>query len=260
MLDMISMVTSVKKPKIVLIIGSGPDARDAADFPREGLGPVVAINNAWQVRDDWNYLIHPEDFPQGRMPLEINEERQKIITAHDYVQIQNEYGGFVYAGGTMAFTAGYWALGALKPDVLAYFGCDMTYEKSEGQTHFYGEGTPDPLREDVTLQSLEAKSSRLMLMAASQNCMTVNLSQRPRSRLIFPRMNLSELSNLELSDVKSWSLFQNNSQVQTKVHNVLKREAELGYFVPSGRYWQEAERLDAGALRLVDDLWLKAAA
>ena len=47
------------------------------------------------------------------------------MTATDYVPVQNDFGGFVYAGGTMTFTAGYWALGALKPSVLAFLGCDM---------------------------------------------------------------------------------------------------------------------------------------
>ena len=78
--------------------------------------------------------------------------------------IQNDLGGFVYAGGTMAFTAGYWALGALRPDVMAFFGCDMVYP-TEG-SHFYGNGNADPLRDDITLRNLEAKSARLSIIAA----------------------------------------------------------------------------------------------
>ena len=41
------------------------------------------------------------------------------------------------------------------PIFSAYYACDMTY--SGNVTHFYGQGTADPLRPDVTLQSLEAK-------------------------------------------------------------------------------------------------------
>ena len=39
----------------------------------------------------------------------------------------------------------------------------------------------------------------------------------------------------------------------------LAQEAALGYLVPSGRYWEEADRFDAAALRAVDALWLQAA-
>jgi len=69
----------------------------------------------------------------------------------------------------MAFTAGYWALHALRPEVMGFIGCDMVYPKT-GATHFYGTGTADPLRDDVTLQDLGAKSARLMVMAAAQGC------------------------------------------------------------------------------------------
>ena len=78
------------------------------------------------MREDWDWLIHPEDFPENRRP-KLLRQGQRIVGAKDYVPVQNEFGGFVYAGGTMAFTAGYWALGALKPRVIAMIGCDMIY-------------------------------------------------------------------------------------------------------------------------------------
>ena len=62
----------------------------------------------------------------------------------------------------MVFIAGYWAFGTLKPDVIAYLGCDMIYSDKISDNHFYGQGVADPLRDDITLQSLEAKSARLM--------------------------------------------------------------------------------------------------
>jgi hypothetical protein len=40
----------------------------------------------------------------------------------------------------------------------------------------------------------------------------------------------------------------------------LAREAELGYLVPSGRYWEEAERFDPAEIDALDSLWLQAAA
>jgi hypothetical protein len=39
----------------------------------------------------------------------------------------------------------------------------------------------------------------------------------------------------------------------------LALEAELGYLVPSGRYWEEADRFDPRALARIDALWLQAA-
>jgi hypothetical protein len=39
----------------------------------------------------------------------------------------------------------------------------------------------------------------------------------------------------------------------------LAREAQLGYFVPSGRYWEDVTRFDPAALDALDALWLAAA-
>jgi len=173
-----------------LILGSGPNVLEARDWSRDHIDHILAINNAFAVRPDWDSLIFPEDFPELRRPTALSEG-QRLVTADDYVPAQNEYGGFVYAGGTMAFTAGYWALYAHRPQILAFMGCDLTYDAA--QTHFYGTGTADPLRPDVTLQSLEAKSARLMITAAMQGCAVVNLSQDP-SRLVFPRATLESIA------------------------------------------------------------------
>ncbi len=220
----------------VLIIGSGPNAVLARDWDRGAYTHIVAINNAWRVRPDWDISIFPEDFPPEQQPECLGQQRR--VSAADYVPVQNRYGGFVYAGGTMAFTAGYWALGALKPDVMAFIGCDMVYP-ANGNTHFYGTGAADPLREDVTLQSLEAKSARLALLAAEAECVCVNLSA-DSSRLVFPR-NEKALVPEEAS-----------------LRAALAREAELGYMVPSGRYWEVQQSFDAAALRDLDGLWLAA--
>ena len=47
----------------------------------------------------------PKDFPPEHRPPR-PADRAAPIEARDYVPVQNAYGGFVYAGGTMAFTAG----------------------------------------------------------------------------------------------------------------------------------------------------------
>lgn len=226
---------------VVLILGSGPNAVEARDWDRDAFDTIVAINNAHAVRPDWDICIHPEDFPQERRPRP--GAGQSLVAAADYVPVQNDYGGFVYAGGTMAFTAGYWALGALRPRIIAFLGCDMVYPSS-GNTHFYGTGAPDPLRVDVTLRSLEAKAARLMVLAAAQGCAVVNLSQAAHSRLVFPRATPETLAEARPG--------------RFDPAPAVAEEDRLAYRVPSGRYWLEEERFDTAAIDAVDRLWLAA--
>lgn len=225
----------------VLILGSGPNVTRARDWDRAPFDYILAINNAWRVRSDWDELIHPSDFPKARQP-----NNGCITTYESYVPAQNAYGGFVYAGGTMAFTAAYWALYHHRPHTIAVMGCDMVYDPSRN-THFYGTGTADPLRPDVTLQSLEAKSARLMIHAARQGCRMVNLST-DESRLVFPRATPDSLPQIDLPD---WD--------RHLEHKARQAEQRLGYYVPSGKYWREEHRFDPAALRDIDDLWLRAA-
>jgi hypothetical protein len=229
---------------VVLILGSSPDAVSARGWDRGVFSHIVAINNAWRIRTDWDVSIHPEDFPVAQWPEHL-APGQRRVEAKDYVPVQNTYGGFVYAGGTMAFTAGYWALGALRPRVMAFFGCDMVYPP-RGATHFYGTGTADPLRKDITLQSLEAKAARLQLIAAAQGCACVNLSTS-ESRLVFPRVGRAEAAEVKPVVPEPETLAAAKA-----------REVDLGYLVPSGRYWEDEARFDAGELRTLDTLWLAA--
>ncbi|MDX8347147.1 hypothetical protein SLH49_04025 [Cognatiyoonia sp. IB215446] len=229
---------------VVLILGSGPNVVECRDWSRDPFDRIVAINNAWAVRPDWDDLIHPEDFPKDKCPVDI-AAHQRIVTAADYVPLQNTLGGFVYAGGTMAFTAAYWALASLKPRVIAMLGCDMVYPTGPN-THFYGKGEADPLRIDISLRSLEAKSARLMAIAARQNCAMVNLS-KDESRLLLPRATPETLGEATISPVD-----------QSVVKAALAEETRLNYYVPSGRYWLEEARFDTAAIDALDALWLKA--
>ena len=229
---------------IVTIMGSAPGVVAARAWPKPALGHVLAINNAWRVRPDWDALIHPEDFPADRRPRETNRG-QTIVTARDYVPANNAYGGVVYAGGTMAFSAAYWVLWRHRPRVLAVMGCDMMYPLAVN-THFYGTGTADPLRPDMTLQSLEAKSARIQLLAARQGCAVVNLSTGP-SRLLYPRSGIDGLAVQRPVAV-----------AETAVRAVLRAEQELGARVPSGRYWRDGCAATPADLAQIDALWLNA--
>jgi hypothetical protein len=244
------MKTALNK---VLIVGSAPDAIKTADWDTSCFSHTVVINNAWKACPTWSCLIYPEDFPIDRRPSDDALCGRRIVTSQEFVPVQNEFGGFVYAGGTMSFTAGYWALGALKPDVIAYVGCDMVYETQPGEsTHFYGLGTADPIRPDVTLQSLEAKSLRLQALAHQNGCSVVNLSERKKSRLCFPRLALTTLATMtQRPDVEAPS--------PCAVESALNAESDLGYWVESGRYWEEQDRFDRQKLRDIDALWLATA-
>jgi hypothetical protein len=242
---------------MVLLIGSAPDAVQAKDWDLSVFAQRVAINNAWQITPDWDYLVYPEDFASERLPPTPLKPSQQLIAAPEFVPQQNNFGGFVYAGGTMAFTAGYWALGALKPDLMAFLGCDMVYDAALGESsHFYGQGTPDPLRVDVTLQSLEAKSARFMALAQAHSCAVVNLSELPESRLLFPRVARRDVTTPGMRQ----QLLQAQSALidPAAVARALQAERDLGYMVPSGRYWEHTAEFDKRKLSDIDTLWLQA--
>ena len=228
----------------ILILGSGPDSVDARKFQSGLFDKIVSINNAWQIRKDWDFCIFPDDFPKEKRPE--SNSAQQLITFNEYVPIQNKFGGFVYAGGTMAFTAGYWALGALKPTIIAYLGCDMIYKGNK--THFYGKGTADPLRNDPTLKNLLSKSARFEVIANSNNCSVFNLSKQKESNLVFRRLGISDISgpinSRKVEDKKTLEAF--------------KMEKELGYFVKDGKYWKHLKTFDPDAISLLDSLWSEA--
>ena len=241
------------KNNIVLIIGSAPDALSSSAWNKSLFTHIVAINNAWRVRDDWDFLVHPEDFPLENMPNFLSA-KQSIITAKQYVGIQNDFGGFVYAGGTMAYTAAYWALGHLRPDMLVFIGCDMVYNSADKVTHFYGVGNADPLRDDVSLQSLEAKSARLLYHAHQKDCLCFNLSQSVESRLLFPRISIQQL--IECTDIEVKLTSTRHRFDLAQINRALRLELELGYYFQSGRYWEHLKDISAKQCLAVDHLWL----
>jgi hypothetical protein len=80
-----------------------------------------------------------------------------------------------------------------------------------------------------------------------QGCRMINLSAGP-TRLVFPRNERGGMLTQPVADFD-----------ETLVAKALRREAELGYMVPSGRYWEHLSRFDAAALRALDAIWLAAA-
>jgi len=239
--------------RVVLIIGSAPDALRAREFHGSGYCAVVALNNAWRIRDDWTHSVYPEDFEPQRRP---SSGRGKTLVEYDkFVPANNAYGGIIYAGGTMAFTGEYWALHVLMPDMMAFIGCDMVYDGHPAQSHFYGQGQADPLREDPTLQCLEAKADRLRWMAYNAGCLCVNLSDRPLSRLTFDRVDVARLTSSVVS-IRSQGMDRLGSIVdQTAAAAALEAEAKANCFVAEGDYWNATMPLDPRELERIDGLW-----
>jgi len=173
------------KNSLSLIVGSAPSAIDLADLPLDGVCKI-AVNNAWRIRNDFQYSIFPSDFPAERRPGP--NWPGKVVSNSSYMPAMNAAGGIIFCGATMAFAAGYWAVHRRTSRVIAFFASDMIYDGAS--THFYGTGSPDPLRDDVSLCSLEAKSVRLFAWALTRGTLLVNSSKASTSRLIFPRLLL----------------------------------------------------------------------
>lgn len=235
----------VQSRPVILILGSGPNVGRAEGWPKAWFDQIVVMNNAWRVRSDWDALVYPEDFPSDRLPPALTGA-QRLVKADSFVPAQNRYGGFVFAGATMAFTTAYWALDALRPAVMAFMGCDMVYPQT-GKTHFYGNGTPDPLRDDVSLRDLGAKSARLSAIAALQGCACVNLSG-DASSLLFTRAHPQAARQVVPQAVD-----------RSEIDKLQAREAALGYLTPDGRYDVTGADMDIAALDALDRGWHRAA-
>lgn len=230
-----------KAGPVLLILGSGPNVRTAQSWPKAWFDEIVVMNNAWRVRPDWDTLVFPEDFPADRHPAEVRG-KQRYVEADAFVPAQNAYGGFVFAGATMAYTTAYWALATMRPSVMAFMGCDMVYPKT-GDTHFYGTGAADPLRDDVTLRDLGAKSARLAVIAAAQGCACVNLSEDPSS-LVFSR-RLPRYARGAIAPPVD----------RAAIVELRARENALGYTTLDGRYDTTGADMDIAALDALDVAW-----
>ena len=229
----------------VLVIGSAPDATKACDWDMKVFDQVVAINNAWRATIHWDELIFPYDFSDENKPSKLRKN-QKFVTEDQFVPAQNLFGGFVYAGATMAFTAGYWSLASHLPSKLCFLGCNMHYSHN-GATHFYGNGQLDPLRDDITLTSLRACSHRMLILAKMQGCDIVSLSAG-ETNLHVPQTSFDEF--LDYQPAFSFS--------REKVSKALKYEKNLKYYVEDGRYWLQEKFFCRDELIKLDRMWVDA--
>lgn len=169
--------------KTVAVLGSGPSAKELSGKAGDET-IVLAVNNAWRAFPGYSYLVYSDNLPAEGKPAPLELSRRGI-SSPQYWPAMAAHGGLLYCGATMGFAAGYWALTAFPYAQISFFAADMVYEGS--QTHFYGQGAPDPLRRDLTLQDLQAKSLRLFYLGLERGCLFLNASASASSRLGFPR-------------------------------------------------------------------------
>ena len=227
----------------VLIIGSAPDATKACELDLTFFDTIIVINNAWKIISSWDELIFPYDFPDNKKPKSIGKQ-QRFVTEKEFVPAQESLGGFVYAGATMTFTAGYWALVEHNPSLMCFLGCNMVYP-SNTQTHFYGSGRKDPLRDDISLTSLKACSRRLLAIAKMRNCDLISLSSGV-TNLDIPQLDFSQLDNFHTSIVVD----------RQRVADAFLLEESFGYFFRGKKYWEFLDQIDKSHLIELDRVWV----
>lgn len=188
----------------VLIVASGLSAQQVNDYDYKANGwTIVAVNNAWQVTEDWDWWIAPPDY-KGCVPLDTSPPKRKV---KNYSKQLGKYGGQRECGFAITLNAGYWALGALTPTAIGFLGADMNYtpDPETGHTHIYGvgfdieaNGESDPDRmvrmyakeDDDYLSTIY---NRLVEYADKQQCKIYNFSTMEPSRLPYPKARPQDL-------------------------------------------------------------------
>ena len=207
---------------------------------------VVAINNAHKAASRIDFSVYSGDFPA------VDKASGLAVTGRSsphYLPAMQRFGGLLFGGATMALAAGYWAINDFPFSQISYYACDMVYEGT--QTHFYGEGQADPLRRNLSLQSLEAKTLRLFYFALANNVLLLNASPVDKTRLCFPhnRAGLS-LRHRVFTDLMT---------DMVALHHALEPWAEAALKLEAGAPF-DARRLDYWVYGKDETVWAYVAA
>ena len=97
-----------------------------------------------------------------------------------------------------------------------------------------------------------------MAHAKLQQCVIVNLSNLPSSRLLFPRVSISQIFSNEFNKGALENKIKELDSKKIKI--AIQAEKSLSYMVPSGRYWESVDEFDADMLKQIDSYWLDSAA
>lgn len=236
--------------KTVAIIGSGP----AAPTAHQLLGPttiVWVINNAWRAVPKYDALIYSDDLPLERKPDAISLARLGR-SSPQYYPAMVQHGGILFCGATMALAAGYMAIEAFPFSQIAFYASDMTYDSAP--SHFYGEGSADPLRHDISLQDLDAKCLRLFYMGLERGCLVVNASSANISRLAIPHPKNSAFLRVNVMEDLKQPLINLLDTLRPLADAALKIEAQAefdagvydyGRYMKENAVWEYVRRVDA---------------
>lgn len=237
--------------KNVLVLGSGPAAPKSASLVSQDT-IIVALNNAHRAIPRVDVSVYADDFPDS---LRHSDVARIGRSSPHYLPAISDAGGMIFCGATIAFAALYWIIRAYPCSQVSMYACDMVYQG--GDTHFYGKGSPDPLRSNISLQSLEAKSLRLFYFGLKSGVLILNASGEDQTRLMFPRLT----SGSSLREIYFHFLLDEISErwgrIWEKAQEALRME-QLGS-IDGGRadYWFYARDPSAwDYVRRIDEKWL----
>jgi hypothetical protein len=206
---------------------------------------LIALNNAWRVRDDFDVVLFANDFPSRQLPRRYVGEL--LSTANIEPAVAKAFGPLMFRGSTMAFNGIYYAL-SLAPAAVFAIGCDMDYRVVQGRTHFYGIGGVDPLRYNISLRSLQAKSSRALCLAAQSHVPLVRVCDEIAGHLALPSVSFADFESG--CDAPPVSLFADQCA------RALEAEKNAPFDATIKKYWKYND--DEAARRYVDtvdSLW-----
>lgn len=188
--------------KKFLLIGSAPYIKDwykehGKIFLNAGY-ELVAMNNAWAVaEDDVDRWIHGNDFMSGvgrLFPAQVMRNMWNEIETDD--KYPDEPYTYEYKGsGTTILNAICYLLNISVADAerctVAIAGADCMYNKDKN--HFYGNGSPDPIR--FGRDWLIGELNRLYSYYQAEGCEIYNVGGQLETLLPFTAKNPKELAN-----------------------------------------------------------------
>ena len=192
--------TAIRK---VLVLGSAPYISGWWKKYGEGFigdgWTVAAINNAWEVPgNDLDYWLHPVDFTKKGPPDNVprNSRLATFVNQDYYAGSWNNYMNWLIKPSwltnqqiqTMILVSLHHLFNEANADGckidVAVAGSDLVYPK-DGPTHFYGEGTPDPLR--FTEIQLRHELEMINYAYTNHGCRVYNAGGQGETLLPFER-------------------------------------------------------------------------
>jgi len=178
-------------PAEVLLLGSGPGVdewwgRHQAHFRNHR---IAAINNAWAVAGRLDYWFRSSDFLEHVSVRGWGDKEVEAWTRADELAPGREPHWYECPGsGTMFLNAVYtllnWAVRHRRQLTLTVAGCDHVYPK-DGDTHFYGKSTDDPMR--FGDEWLDQQFRRVRELYETEGMVLRNGSDQQETRLPFDR-------------------------------------------------------------------------